>query len=132
MIPDTKDFMKQLQIFFLSILTLTACSKNQPPEGVLDEQRMVSVLADLTVIDGYMSTLMYTDSLRIRGKNFYATVYKHHNISKETFENSMKYYSSQPVLLDSMYSRVARKLEAKEKVLNKIQMKEQFKKVLSK
>lgn len=124
--------MKQLKKFLLTIFILTACQKNQPPDGVLDEQRMVSVLADLTVIDGYMSTLMYTDSLRISGKNFYATVYKHHNISKETFENSMKYYSSQPVLLDSMYSRVARKLEAKEKVLNKIQMKEQFKKVLSK
>ena len=109
-----------------------ACNKNQVPEGVLDEKQMVNVLADLTVIDGYMSTLMYTDSLRISGKNFYATVYKNHNISKETFDKSMKYYSSQPALLDSLYSKVTRKLEAKEKVLNKIQMKEEYKKVLSK
>ena len=124
--------MKQLQIFFLSFLLLTACDSNKVPEGVLDEKKMVNVLADLTVIDGYMSTLIYTDSMRISGKNFYATVYKNHNISKKTFDKSLKYYSSQPVLLDSMYSKVTRKLEAKEKVLNKIQMKEEYKKILSK
>ena len=124
--------MKQLQIFFLTFLLLTSCDSNKLPEGVLDEQKMVNVIADLTVIDGYMSSLMYTDTLRVEGKNFYATVYKNHNISKKVFDKSMKYYSAQPILLDSMYSKVNRKLEAKERVLNKIQAKEQFKKMLDK
>ena len=124
--------MKKLHLFIIPLFLFISCERNKAPEGVLDEKQMVNVLADLTVIDGYMSTLMYSDSLRISGKNFYATVYKNHNISKETFDKSMKYYSSQPVLLDSIYSKVTRKLEAKEKVLNKIQMQDQFKKVLSK
>ena len=124
--------MKRLQLFIIPLLLLTACQKNKLPEGVLDEQRMINVLADLSVIDGYMSSLMYTDTLRIEGRSYYATVYKNHNISKEVFDKSLKYYSNQPVLLDSMYSKVTRKLEAKERYLNKIQMKEQFKKVLGK
>ena len=124
--------MKRLQLFIILLLLLTACQKNKLPEGVLDEQRMINVLADISVVDGYMSTLMYTDTLRIEGKNYYATVYKNHNISKEVFDKSLKYYSNQPVLLDSMYSKVTRKLEAKERFLDKIQMKEQFKKVLGK
>ena len=124
--------MKRLQLFIIPLLLLTACQKNKLPEGVLDEQRMINVLADMSVIDGYMSSLMYTDTLRIEGKSYYATVYKNHNISKEVFDKSLKYYSNQPVLLDSMYSKVTRKLEAKERYLNKIQMKEQFKKVLDK
>ena len=124
--------MKRLQLFIIPLLLLTACQKNKLPEGVLDEQRMINVLADLSVIDGYMSSLMYTDTLRIEGRSYYATVYKNHNISKEVFDKSLKYYSNQPVLLDSMYSKVTRKLEAKERFLNKIQMKEQFKKVLGK
>ena len=124
--------MKRLQLFIIPLLLLTACQKNKLPEGVLDEQRMINVLADLSVIDGYMSSLMYTDTLRIEGRSYYATVYKNHNISKEVFDKSLKYYSNQPVLLDSMYSKVTRKLEAKERYLNKIQMKEQFKKVLDK
>ena len=124
--------MKRLQLFIIPLLLLTACQKNKLPEGVLDEQRMINVLADLSVIDGYMSSLMYTDTLRIEGRSYYATVYKNHNISREIFDKSLKYYSNQPVLLDSMYSKVTRKLEAKERYLNKIQMKEQFKKVLDK
>ena len=124
--------MKRLQLFIIPLLLLTACQKNKLPEGVLDEQRMINVLADISVVDGYMSTLMYTDTLRIEGRSYYATVYKNHNISREIFDKSLKYYSNQPVLLDSMYSKVTRKLEAKERFLNKIQMKEQFKKVLGK
>ena len=124
--------MKRLQLFIIPLLLLTACQKNKLPEGVLDEQRMINVLADISVVDGYMSTLMYTDTLRIEGRSYYATVYKNHNISREIFDKSLKYYSNQPVLLDSMYSKVTRKLEAKERFLDKIQMKEQFKKVLGK
>ena len=124
--------MKRLQLFIIPLLLLTACQKNKLPEGVLDEQRMINVLVDLSVIDGYMSSLIYTDTLRIEGRSYYATVYKNHNISREIFDKSLKYYSNQPVLLDSMYSKVTRKLEAKERFLNKIQMKEQFKKVLGK
>ena len=124
--------MKRLYFLLLTLLILTSCNQSKLPEGVLDEQRMINVLADLSVIDGYMSSLMYTDTLRIEGRSYYATVYKNHNISKAVFDKSLKYYSNQPVLLDSMYSKVTRKLEAKERYLNKIQMNEQFKKVLGK
>ena len=120
--------MRRLQLLFLILIFIAACNNKALPEGVLDEQRMVNVLTDLTLIDGFMSTLLYTDTLRVQGKNYYATVYKKHNISKAVFDKSLKYYSSQPVLLDSMYSRVTRKLEAKEKRLLKIQEQEQKKK----
>ncbi len=122
----------KLQLLLLNLFFLAACASKPLPEGVLEEQKMVNVLADLSVIDGYMSTLMYTDSLRILGKNYYATVYKNHNISKAVFDKSMKYYSNQPVLLDSMYSKVTKRLEAKEKRLNKIRELEERKKTLAK
>jgi len=122
--------MKQIQFLLTILILLTACNSNRLPEGVLEEQKMVNVLTDLTVIDGYMSSLMYTDTLRIEGKNYYATVYKNHNITRAVFDKSMKYYSTQPVLLDSMYSKVTKKLELKEKRYNKIQEQKQKKKTL--
>lgn len=112
-------YMKQLSVFLLILILLTGCNKNDLPKGVLEEKKMISVLADLYVIDGYMSTLAYTDSIRMAGKNYYATVYKTHNINKSTFDTSLKYYSKQPVLLDSMYSKVDSILKKKEKVLLK-------------
>lgn len=111
---------------------LTACRRHAAPEGILEEKQMVEVLTDLSVVDGYMATLLYSDTLRIQGKNYYATVYKNHNTSKAVFDKSMKYYSLQPVLLDSMYSKVSKRLEAKEKRLNKIYELEQRKKTLVK
>ena len=122
--------MKQIQFLLTILILLTACNSNRLPEGVLEEQKMVNVLTDLTVIDGYMSSLMYTDTLRIEGKNYYATVYKNHNITRAVFDKSMKYYSTQPVLLDSMYSKVTKKLELKENRYNKIQEQKQKKKTL--
>ncbi len=117
--------MKRLHLLFLILLFFVACNNKALPKGVLEEKKMVEVLADLYVIDGYMSSLMYTDSLRIAGKNYYATVYRNHNISKATFDTSMKYYSLQPVLLDSMYSKVDSILQAKEKrILKKLEQKQ--------
>ncbi|MEJ7694544.1 DUF4296 domain-containing protein [Daejeonella sp.] len=124
--------MKLLQILLLCLFFLGACTDHRPLEGILDEQKMVNVLADLSAVDGYMSTLMYTDTLRIQGKNYYATVYKNHNTSKAVFDKSMKYYSRQPVLLDSMYSKVTRKLDTKEKRLIKLQELEHKKDTLAK
>src|SRR6476620_8080534 len=122
--------MKHIYILLLSIFVLTACRRHVPPQGILEEKQMVEVLTDLSVVDGYMKTLLYSDTLRIQGKNYYATVYKNHNTSKAVFDKSMKYYSLQPVLLDSMYSKVNKRLEVKEKRLNKIYELEQRKKTL--
>ncbi len=72
-------------------------------------------------MDGYMSTLTYTDTLRGQGKNLYAIIYKKHDISKAIFDKSMKYYTTQPVALDSMYSKVTRRLDAREKKIYKTQ-----------
>lgn len=118
--------MKFFRFIILSFF-LSGCNNDTPPKDIIEEQKMVRVLADLHTIDGYISTLMYTDTLRVAGKNYYATVYKKHNISKSTFEKSLKYYSMQPVLLDSMYSKVEIILKKKEEQLNKIQQVKQKK-----
>jgi predicted nucleotidyltransferase len=112
--------MKFFILFILSIF-LSGCNNDSPPRDIIEEQKMVGVLADLHTIDGYMSTLMYSDTFRVAGKNYYATVYKKHNISKPRFDKSLKYYSAQPELLDSMYSKVEIILKKKEERLNKIQ-----------
>ncbi len=93
---------------------------------------MVELLTDLTIVDGYMSTLLYTDSTRIENKNYYATVYKKHSTTKAEFERSLKHYSAQPALLDTIYSQVNRKLDAKEARLTKIRELKEKKNALQK
>lgn len=104
-------------IIFLSMIW--SCSEKKKPADILDEQKMVNMMIDLHIVDGFMSSLMYNDSTRIKGKNFYASVYDKHKVTRAEYEKSLKYYSMDPVLLDSMYSKVERILSAKEQKLNK-------------
>lgn len=115
--------MKGLKLFFLGLLFLSACNTNNAPENIIEEQKMVRILADLHVMDGYMASLMYSDSIRVLGNSYYKTVYKKYSTTKPLFEQSMKYYSMQPVLLDSMYSQVEDILKKKEAKLFKLQEK---------
>lgn len=115
--------MKRFKLFIIGLLLIAACKDNELPENLIDEQKMVRIIADLHIIDGYMASLVYNDSTRINGKNFYATVYKSHNTTRAEYEKSLKYYSLDPVRLDSMYNRVEDLLAAKERKLNKIQLK---------
>jgi len=127
--------MLNMRLFFLiwsvCLLILPAC-KQRLPDGVMDEQKMVRVLADLHTIDGYMSTLRFSDTVRTSGTGFYNTVYKHHNISRSVFEKSLEYYSKNPALLDSLYGQAEDILKAREARLYKIEEEEQRKMMKSK
>lgn len=112
-------------LFFLSMIW--SCSQKKKPDHILEEQKMMNIMIDLHIVDGYMSSLMYNDSTRIKGKNFYASVYDKHKVTRAEYEKSLKYYSMDPVLLDSMYSKVERILSTKEQKLNKEIMNKQNK-----
>ncbi|WP_395625511.1 DUF4296 domain-containing protein [Daejeonella sp.] len=115
--------MKVFHLLILCLLFFTACTDNNSPKDLIEEQKMINIMSELHIIDGYMSSLTYTDSIRINGKNFYNTVYKNNGITKSQYENSLKHYSMDPVKLDSMYSDVQKILTAKEKKLNKNSLK---------
>lgn len=115
--------MKGFYLFILSLLFLSSCKDNNLPKDLIEEQKMIHIMSELHIVDGYMSSLSYTDSVRINGKNFYNTVYKNNGITKAQYENSLKHYSMDPVKLDSMYSDVQILLTSKEKKLNKNSLK---------
>lgn len=115
--------MKRFYLIILCWLFLSSCMDKNLPKDLIEEQKMIHIMSELHIIDGYMSSLTYTDSIRINGKNFYNTVYKNNGITKTQYENSLKHYSMDPVKLDSMYSDVQKILTAKEKKLDKNSLK---------
>ena len=112
--------MRRLKLFILSLFFLAGCDQHKSPEGIIGQQKMVGILSDLHIMDGYISTLQYPDSQWTSGQNHYSTIYKKHNVSRATFEKSLKYYSLQPTLLDSMYTQVENILLKKEIKMNKV------------
>ncbi len=89
------------------------------PKDIIDQKKMILIMADLHTMDGYMSTIIYNDTIRKNSKNLYATIYKTHNTTPALYEKSLKYYSMKPALLDTMYNKVQAILDEKEHKLNR-------------
>ncbi len=114
--------MKVIKLLFLIVPLLFACEQNKMPKDIIDQKRMILIMADLHTMDGYMSTIIYNDTIRKNSKNLYATIYKTHNTTPALYEKSLKYYSMKPALLDTMYNKVQAILDEKEHKLNRAEI----------
>ena len=120
--------MKPLVILLSLLLFLAACDQKKAPNGIIENKKMVAVLTDVHLVDAYISLIPYNDSvLKQQSSKYYEAIYKKYNISRLDFDKSVKYYSQQPKVLDSMYSQVSANLSKKEKQQNMLLKKEQNK-----
>jgi len=108
--------MKRL-IPVLILLFFLSCSE-KTPEGVLPKDKMISLLADVHLIDGY-SMAMPFDSAFAQSPALYHSVFKKFGTDSARFRKSFEYYAMHPVQLDSMYKAVGRKLKKMEEDENK-------------
>lgn len=110
--------MKQLLRLIPVLILIFSCGSPKP-EGVLNEQEMKSVLKDMHLANAYLNTLS-PDSMGKIAPTYYRQIFKNHKTDYKTFEKSLKYYSEKPILLDSMYSKIAAEYRNSEKPSNKI------------
>ncbi len=97
--------MKQLLRLVPVLILIFSCGSPKP-EGVLNEQEMKSVLKDMHLANAYLNTLA-PDSMGKIAPTYFQQIFKNHDTDFRTFEKSLKFYSEQPILLDSMYSQIA-------------------------
>jgi len=96
----------------LLFLLLSACSgKNDIPAGVLDREKMESVMWDMIQADQYYREYLIRDSV---GKDIqqmryglYEEVFKIHKISRSTFDKSYDYYSNRPKLMKDVFDSLS-------------------------
>jgi hypothetical protein len=101
-------------INFITVLLVPfyfSCSKPQekPP---IELDKMKLIVADLSIAEEYAKGL-FPDSINNKlDKNpdslatFYASIWKHHQIDREEFQEAFDWYKSHPLLLDSLYALV--------------------------
>ena len=120
--------MKLLVLLLSLLLFIAACDQKKAPKGIIENKKMVAVLTDVHLVDAYISLIPYNDSvLKQQSSKYYKAIYKKYKISQRDFDKSVKYYSQQPKVLDSMYSQVSANLSKKEKEQNMLLKKEQNK-----
>jgi hypothetical protein len=120
--------MKPIVLLLSGLLFLAACNQGKAPKGVIENEKMVAVLTDVHLVDAYISMIPYDDSvLKQQSSKYYDAIYKKYKTSRSDFDKSVKYYSRQPKVLDSMYSQVLTNLSKKEKEQSMLLKKEQNK-----
>lgn len=103
--------MKRLIGLLSLLIFVISCTNSSIPKGVLDEMHMKAVLREMHLTDAYLSTISDKDSVAKIAPVYYQTVLKNHQTNLKGFEQSLRYYSERPELLDTFYSQIAKELE---------------------
>ncbi len=110
-------------VLLTSYLVLFSCApkqENPPPNDLIDEKEMASVITDLTLSEAALTgqpLAEFNDTLRK------INVLKEHKINNERFLSSFKYYSQNPQKLKIIYADVQLILNEKQGIKDTTQVK---------
>lgn len=94
-----------MRYWIVICLFWTACSGESVPKDVLPPIEMQAVMYDVIRVDEMVDFLRMSDSTYqsfSKRTALYDTVFGLHNITKEKFQQSLKYYQGRPDLLKEM------------------------------
>jgi hypothetical protein len=112
---------KYIILFFSVLLILTACNTDKVPQGVIDKPQMISLLTDMHIIDGTLYNVPQDrDSLYKYGHAKYIALFKRHKTNDKVFRKSFEYYTTQPELIQDMYTQIEANIKAKTDSITKV------------
>jgi hypothetical protein len=92
--------VKRLTVFFIPILFVACSNRSGVPGDVIPLDSMTVIMKDIILANEYSMTIVARDSLKkdklLANQELLDGVFKIHHISRETFQNSMKFYDSRP------------------------------------
>jgi len=106
----------------LAFILMGACRPGIPKD-IIQPQAIRSVLYDIHVVDGFITTIPVPDSARIVSAAYYKAVYKKHGVDSALYTRSMNYYYDHPEDLTEIYKDVTEKLKKSKDSVDKIQEK---------
>jgi len=104
--------MLNLRLFFLSFLVLSCSHKEvKAPGHIINKDKLVDVQVDLYLVEAVNNmNILSQDSADIKYKMLFETVMKKHNITKEDYESSLRYYTLDNKSMNEIYDSVMFKL----------------------
>ncbi|MCF8219489.1 MAG: DUF4296 domain-containing protein [Bacteroidales bacterium] len=117
---------KSFFIFLASIMFLASCNpsgrrpeKVKTPDNIINHEKMVDILVDYHLGE---NTIKYYRRYGIKPQQFsdkiYSTIWTKHNISKEEFDRSLKYYTKDTQRMQIVYSDVMERLSSLQSEVN--------------
>lgn len=117
--------MKKLLLSFLVIFIILVSCKDSPvktPENVIDENKMVDILYDLSLLDAIKTQGFGSQQNYPTTTQFLKNKYK---IDSVTFANNVKYYASDIANYKKMYEKIRDRLNEENLKLNEGKILEQ-------
>ncbi len=98
------------------LMVLACTDKTSVPSGIIGKEKMTGLMLDMIVADRFAAQFLVKDSAKtnVETETFrlYSQVFSIHNVSREEFVKSYKFYLSRPdlskVLFDSVSARANR------------------------
>lgn len=111
---QTYKMQRLILILIASFFLCISCTKSTP-EGVLSPSKVVDLLVEVHLVDGYMNGLQIDSSRKVID-DLYGQVFAKNGIDSVAFRKNMEYYLGNPVLAKDIYTEVNKKLMAMERV----------------
>ena len=119
--------MRALRFIILCFVLVTACGRKDKgfmPEQLLTEQEMVDIMTDVQIIEADINyqkscerELESSDTIEVVPKDYvsisqeyYAQLFEHYGITDSIFEQNMRYYAEQPLVLEKIMDSVTQRL----------------------
>lgn len=108
--------MKKYLIISFCLILAVSCGRKRPPQGVLSEDEMVSVLVDIHMAEGFVQSLSIPyDSSRKLYPVLEKEIFEKHGITDSIYIVSLKYYLRDAAKMEAFYERTIDSLAVREK-----------------
>ncbi len=117
--------------FILTILLLvSACEeKREAPAGLIPEDQMVLILADVSLIEAKYQRRIIQPGRNLREETLknYSALFKKYGITSKQFADSYNYYQDDPEKMEAIYDKVLEELTRQEAAVKQASGKEEKK-----
>ena len=106
----------------LLLILLFSCKEKHPPvpKDIIQTKPMELILSDMLIADALSETRgLGTVSEKQYTEEYYVTIFKNHNVSREQFLKSYKFYEDNPVILNNIYDSVLSDISKREAAIGK-------------
>lgn len=110
------------RIIPLILIFLLACREKYPPvpRALIQSKEMESILSDMLIADALSETRgMGGISEKQFTEQYYVTIFKNHNVTREEFVKSYRFYEDNPVLLNNVLDSVLGDISRREEIVTK-------------
>jgi hypothetical protein len=103
--------VKRLNIFLIVVFFAACSNRTGIPNDILPPDSMSRIMKDVIMADEYSTVYISKDSLQkdklLANQHMLEGIFKIHHVSREEFQNSLRFYESRPDLNKEIFDSLS-------------------------